>query len=284
MTKIIQRLDKVPEDIEEMNELRDFCHETLEVQLQKVKSNIDEIMEKMNLLQVLHYKISYEDFSRSWSIYGMPLELRQRRQETLSSLKILENRFSEDLLISQNILKDEIKNLSIELEGLQIEQDVDRTSEISYQYADVGEKLQRAKNDASVINRREAILKWKVTDYVSIEKIDKNFQPYNKVWEISNNYSLILIMLETSMNQIDRGQITSQILESWSELVKLEKGSFKTIPHMKMVCRTVRKVYEGFKPNLPVINDLRNPCLMKRHWTKINNIIKEFNEQASSED
>lgn len=37
---------------------------------------------------------------------------------------------------------------------------------------------------------------------------------------------------------------------------------------MLLVTTEVRKLYESFKPYLPVINDLRNPALKKRHLTK----------------
>ena len=31
-------------------------------------------------------------------------------------------------------------------------------------------------------------------------------------------------------------------------------------------------------PRLPLINDLRNPSLAKRHWLKINDLIKTYDE------
>ncbi len=72
--------------------------------------------------------------------------------------------------------------------------------------------------------------------------------------------------IEGSLSSINRDQLTEDVLGSWQELVKLEKGAFKTIPHMKFACQQVRKIYEKFKPNLPLINDLRNPCLKLMHW------------------
>ncbi len=35
--------------------------------------------------------------------------------------------------------------------------------------------------------------------------------------------------------------------------------------------------------NLPLINDLKNPCLTKRNWEKINKYIKELNEKIEDE-
>ena len=35
------------------------------------------------------------------------------------------------------------------------------------------------------------------------------------------------------------------------------------------VTRNGKKLFEDFKPYLPVINDIRNPSLKKRHWVKL---------------
>jgi dynein heavy chain len=43
---------------------------------------------------------------------------------------------------------------------------------------------------------------------------------------------------------------------------------------MYQVTIAIRKLYEEFKPYLPLINDLRNPALKKQHWVSLNQILK----------
>jgi len=72
------------------------------------------------------------------------------------------------------------------------------------------------------------------------------------------------------------------VLESWNELFKLEKTTFKIIPHMLLVTNYVRRLYEEFKPYLPIINDLRNPSLKKRHFKRLSELIGiEVDEELS---
>jgi len=85
------------------------------------------------------------------------------------------------------------------------------------------------------------------------------------------------------LNSVNREQLTDDVLNSWNELNKLEKGPFKTVPHMKHVTQKVKKIYESFKPKLPIINDLRNPCLVKRHWFQINALIRRYNNEIIAE-
>ena len=105
-------------------------------------------------------------------------------------------------------------------------------------------KIREVIRDAAVVNRRENILKWKPSDYTEFDSTYKIFQPYNRVWQISNDFQLITTTIEGSLSSIDREQLTEEVLGSWTELVKLEKGAFKSIPHMKYLSSQIRKVYE----------------------------------------
>ena len=98
MKEIIKRLDEVPESIEEMDSLRFFCRVTLEEELNRLKLQIDQVMRKLDLLEVFFIEISEEDFFKTWSIYGMPLEMRNKRDECLLGLKLVEIRLNEGLI------------------------------------------------------------------------------------------------------------------------------------------------------------------------------------------
>lgn len=58
----------------------------------------------MTLTELMHYEITYEDFSKSWSIYGMPLKLLRRQDKCLKRLLNEEKGFQEDLLLQQGEL------------------------------------------------------------------------------------------------------------------------------------------------------------------------------------
>jgi len=51
-----------------------------------INGKINKVMEKMTLMEKMHYKISYENFSKSWSIYGMPLKLLRKKEKCLKKL------------------------------------------------------------------------------------------------------------------------------------------------------------------------------------------------------
>jgi len=106
--QLINVLEKPPENIEELAQLRRFCFVEMDEELEKLRRSIGDIIERMDLLSAAFYKISYEDFSKAWSIFGMPLELQTRQKEAQGSLKVFESRFVEVLTQSQLRLAEEI--------------------------------------------------------------------------------------------------------------------------------------------------------------------------------
>ncbi len=53
MNEIAEKLQDNPETLEALDKLRFFCNQTLEEELTRIKLKIDEVMDKMNLLEVM---------------------------------------------------------------------------------------------------------------------------------------------------------------------------------------------------------------------------------------
>lgn len=70
-----------------------------------------------------------------------------------------------------------------------MEHDISKIDEIANKFLNLEEKIDKAKEESEIVNRREAILKWKITDYNEIEKIKKLFAPYSKVWILGRDYN-----------------------------------------------------------------------------------------------
>jgi dynein heavy chain len=103
------------------------------------------------------------------------------------------------------------------------------------------------------------------------------------VWTLAREYEVLIPnIMDGQLNGIDRDQITKDVIEAIQDLFMLEKKIFKTIPHMMIVSQNIRKKYETFQPNLPIINNIRNPALRKRHWKRLSEMLGlELDEDAN---
>ena len=63
VVKFIKKMKTVPKDIDEFNELRIFARDTLEEELKNLNNRIARIMDRMQLLEEMNYKISFQDFA-----------------------------------------------------------------------------------------------------------------------------------------------------------------------------------------------------------------------------
>lgn len=129
------------------------------------------------------------------------------------------------------------------------------------------EKIERALAIAEIANRREGLFKLRKTDFKEIEQLKSQFIPFNTMWNLARDY---FYRIGTWMNgplcDIDRDKITTEITEACQTLIKLERVDFKERRTTGVVCQQLRKLYEDFKPYLPLIIALRNPSLKMRHW------------------
>jgi hypothetical protein len=68
--------------------------------------------------------------------------------------------------------------------------------------------LEKALVEGETVNRRENILKWKITEYGEITKIRNAFCPYNKLWSLARDYNFkIPIALNGPLGNVDRESI-----------------------------------------------------------------------------
>lgn len=283
VNKILTDLKKTPKDIEEMHELRTFAKVKLPEILIEINQKIASIMNKMTLLDEMGQKLSPEDFAKCWASFGHPLRLFKRKEKCLGAMGNKERVFIDDLMKQQGELALEIQNLRNDLEILMKAGDMENYEKISNDFLDIGERINNSTKEGEIINRREEILNYKQSDYVEIEKIRKTYLPYNQVWSLArDSHFKLYTHLNSNLNTLERDTVTSEVLESWKDLFKKEKTTFKLVPHMLKVTTAVRKEFEKFKPYLPLINDLRNPALKQRHWTQLAVIMKIEGEETAT--
>ena len=131
----------------------------------------------------------------------------------------------------------------------------------------LNDKLESVIEKSEVANRREGLFGMIISDFSEFKKIKTEFWPFNAMWNLAREY---FYYHETWMNgvlgDIDREQLTSNVNNACLTLMKLEKIEFREFEITSEIALKLRKLYEGFKPYLPLIWDLRNPGLKQRHW------------------
>jgi len=75
--EIMNKLRESPNDIEEMDQLQFFIKNSLEEQIYNLKIKIKNTMYKLYLLEEMQYKYDFGVFSKVWDCYGEPKQIME---------------------------------------------------------------------------------------------------------------------------------------------------------------------------------------------------------------
>jgi dynein heavy chain len=123
----------------------------------------------------------------------------------------------------------------------------------------------RYRGTAEKLQEYQGILKLNVDEFENIDDVAADLNLKVRLW--NDKVAWIDVRetaLKTQMNDLD-------IVQFERELAKYNKTAFmasKGLPSNKVVPKFKSEV-EEFNPILPVVTNLRNPCLKDRHWDEI---------------
>jgi dynein heavy chain len=268
---IIEKLRTEPTDIESMTAQLEYADHGVNVEMESINTRISEVMQKMDLLSTMNYRMAYEDFQKSWQIYSKPLAVKYRQQKCIRNIEQYHRKqFSDELTRSHDELLVEVQEIGWKFEKYTIYSRLTEVDVASQKFARLGERLDKAQQHADLINSRELLLKWKPTDFSELTSIRESFLPYYKVWTLARNFNCTVPTLLTGpLASIDKKLATEEIEGAYDELQRLEKNEFKNNHRILKLVQEVRGMYGEFRKYLPLINGLRNPDLRERHWQKV---------------
>ncbi|XP_060941446.1 dynein axonemal heavy chain 6 [Limanda limanda] len=122
---------------------------------------------------------------------------------------------------------------------------------------------------ASTYTSYQKKFKMEVTKFDTLEELTADLRLKQLLWDSLEEWdSLQDVWQKGTLEQLDLEQFNTQITKYGKYVVQLEKG----LPRNNLVLSLKAKV-EVMKQRLPVITDLRNPCMKPEHWTKLESIM-----------
>ena len=199
--------------------------------------------------------------------FSEPLRISDHELNARERIEDLEKKFLEELGEDTERLAKESEEIKQEFEILQGFENSQEHEMAARCCGLLEKKLAGALAWSAVYNRREKLFDVKITDYTALRKIQKQFEPYNKLWGYAREIDLKKgRWMGGHLNEIDRDQITAEITDASRTLLKLGKQDFKGRSAIAQIAIDLRKQYEDFRTYLPLICALRSPHLKNRHW------------------
>nr|XP_014352841.1 PREDICTED: dynein heavy chain 6, axonemal-like [Latimeria chalumnae] len=104
--------------------------------------------------------------------------------------------------------------------------------------------------------------KVEVTKFDALEEVSAELKLKQLLWDSSDEWDVLLAeWMQCKFDILQPEQLNSQVSKYAKFVSQLEKG----LPPNSVVPKLKQKV-ETMKEKLPIISDLRNPCMKPRHW------------------
>ncbi|KAL6464354.1 hypothetical protein MHYP_G00266710 [Metynnis hypsauchen] len=269
---ISRKLYEKPNSIEELTEQREWMKQIPD-QLKAQEEVLVKAMSDYELIDDFFYNLSNEDFNAKWTAMAWPHKILTQMENVQMQHVEDEERFHKIQLVDQSNFQERLESLQMLVAGFTAYTDFNRAHEVANEVRRVGKQLKESQTMAQVYNNRERLFGIPVTNYERLQKLSRDFQPFRDLWTTTSDW---LRWHESWMNDplstIDPEQLERNVNDAYKTMHKCVK-LFKDIPACQDVAAYIRGVIEDFRPNIPLIQGLRNPGMRNRHWALLSECI-----------
>ncbi|KAJ3087451.1 Dynein heavy chain 1, axonemal [Quaeritorhiza haematococci] len=269
----MSRLKERPVKIEELTELREYI-KTIPDTIKEQNLRIQEMLQNYEILEKYKYEQSNEDFRARWNAIAWPLRIEESVKAAEAALEVDEAAFLRNLVSDQEVFKERINQLGVIIYEFSKHTDLDRIGEIVAEVHKVSMELKECQNLAALFNSRERLFNMEVTHYDELQQHVKDFEPYKSLWLTASDwFKWKASWLHGPFLDLNAEDVEKNLMNAWRNIFKSVKH-FKQIPGCLAVANQVKEEMDAFKPNLPLIQALRNPGMRDRHWDRISEELK----------
>ncbi|KAJ8000572.1 hypothetical protein DPEC_G00181780 [Dallia pectoralis] len=167
-------------------------------------------------------------------------------------------------------LNTEVKRVNDQAQNDQIlDSDADRPK-VRLLLEEIQRSIDDLQNQAYQYKSYQKNFKVEVTKYEALEELSAEVKLKQLLWDSVEDWEGLLAgWMECNFDELDPEVLSAQVNRCSKSVGQLEKG----LPPNSVVPRLKEQV-EGMRKKLPVIADLRNPCLKPRHWNMLETITE----------
>ncbi len=264
--EIIQQLDKEPPAIEELVDQNLFL-QTIENRRVDIQNIIIGIFKRITLLEQYQHPLTEKEMARAFAAFMRTLDIVKLKREAMVRNSTLWGKYKDDLRAETAVLLLDAGKLKEKLDQLQLKTEIKDYGNISYEYNQLGDQISQAINKSEVIITREKLFMLPNTSFEELYNTRKLFAPYEATWNITRDYFYHYPQWTTGpITDLDREKLNKEVNGSMAALKDYISNAFLSDPKSQNIAGIVLQHFVDFKPMLPLIYDLRNPAMQKRHW------------------
>ncbi|EGD75848.1 dynein heavy chain 7 [Salpingoeca rosetta] len=271
-SEIAEKAAKVPENTDELMQLREFMEKVEMERLPKLELAVADSRKKMDYL-IDHASIDMEEIV----LMGRTLQWTTRMQPIIDDHKALIRSSREKaeaaLLQRREQLNADLDEYFEQLDAFESLGDLDAVAQYKEQAEALNAQLEDAVDRIEAINKEEEAFDWENTQYPLRHKAASKLAPFLTLYQAVVGFNEQLEQwMEGDFSAIDPEEVENTVGTTWRNLYKLEK-TFSEKEAPRSIAANVKTSVDEFKDHMPLIQALCNPGLRDRHWDQISEIV-----------
>ncbi|KAG2392323.1 hypothetical protein C9374_012575 [Naegleria lovaniensis] len=271
--------------------------------LREEPKNLETLEKKMELVSRMEteYPKKKAGFSPLYDQYELlrnyDVKIDESEQENLDMLTENSNRFEELIEKAKGELENQKETFRMKLRAnvdifantlLQLKAEFENSAPFSSQYTfkdakavldAFREKVEMKKKEEEKLKNGLRIFNMQPQQYKEIKDVSKNIESLEKVWIIKNEwdktYDEWKVMPFTKLNIEEMENVASGLTSKLTAMGREVKdwGVYNTlVDKLKLISKV-----------LPLVQELKNPAMRRRHWNELKDIIKQDFEENSKD-
>lgn len=178
-------------------------------------------------------------------------------------------KFCSSMVMDMKKLQDDVMKIDLKSQDPQILDINADSSNVHRMLQEIQISIDELQVQASIYTSYQKKFKLEVTKFDALEKLTADFRLKQLLWNSMEEWdSLQNGWRQSTLMQLDLEQFSSQIIKYGKLVNQLEKG----LPQNNLVPNLKDKV-DVMKQRLPVVTDLRNPCMKPEHWRTLESVV-----------
>eukprot|EP01028_Stygiella_incarcerata_P009150 TRINITY_DN426_c0_g1_i1.p1 TRINITY_DN426_c0_g1~~TRINITY_DN426_c0_g1_i1.p1 ORF type:complete len:4140 (-),score=1088.60 TRINITY_DN426_c0_g1_i1:191-12610(-) len=265
---IASQVQRRPKNIEQLTEISKTISEVPRM-VQEMESALHIIRDDYDLLEQFQYTILDDEFRAEWLALGWPKKLETIIVSTEKMLETERETFSEAMRGEQDTFTRELERLQKTVTGFHKHADLEKVHEVCAEVKHIQKHIKECEQKGKLFNQREALFSLEASEYDEISLISKEFEPYAVLWTSMSDWrNWHNAWMNDPFTSIDAEEMEKNTMNVWRGMLKSVKV-FREQPKLLALADAVKKEVDEFKPNLPLVQALRQPGMRDRHWDQL---------------
>ena len=262
---LVDNLGRTPSNPEELMVLKEF-QESSAATVSELQKTIAESHAILESLDAFNYNVNDTNVELLYKALGWPSNIKKYITGAEDALEERRKAFMDELKVEQERIQLALDDYALEVDKFLQYSDLGEAETYADAAKKLKEKIAATTEDIRVLNSREGLFAWAPTSFPQLNALNKNFEPYFTLWNISVNFSRQFPeWMDGEFGKLDADELENNVNTWWKTMYKYQK-IFRGMKAPSSVTEQIKAKLEDFRTHLPLVSHLRNPGLRDRHW------------------